>query len=183
MSFIFRKVKIPGILIIEPKIHKDERGFFVEAYKESDFSKAGISAPFVQDNFSVSAYGVIRGLHYQKEPFAQGRLIRVTKGRAFDIALDLRPQSESFGQYYSMELNAENMQLLWVPEGFAHGFMALEDGTELLYKATKEYSPEHEAGIRWDDPSLKLPWPKLKAGAIVSAKDRALPFFNPQDFK
>ncbi len=179
MPFIFRPVKIPGLLVIESSKHKDERGFFMEAFKESEFGKAGINMPFVQDNYSVSVFGVLRGMHFQKEPFAQGRFVMVLRGRAFDVVVDLRSSSKSFGEHFCLELGSQNGLGLWIPPGFAHGFMALEDETELLYKCTSQYSPEHEDGIRWNDPVLNIPWPKLGISPLLSQRDRTLPFFDP----
>ncbi len=178
MPFSFREAPIAGLLIAEPRLFPDSRGFFFESFKSSDFAKAGIAEAFVQDNHSKSSLGTVRGLHFQRPPFAQGKLVRVTRGRVWDVAVDLRKGSKSFGKWYGLELSAENRLEFWIPIGFAHGFVALEESTELQYKCTAEYAPASEAGIRWDDPTLGIEWPL--AGAVVSEKDVTLPTFDPE---
>jgi dTDP-4-dehydrorhamnose 3,5-epimerase len=164
---------LPEVKIVEPVVHGDARGFFVETWNERDFAGAGIAASFVQDNQSRSARGVLRGLHYHLvQP--QGKLVRITAGRAFDVAVDIRPGSPRFGQWAGAELSAANHRQLWVPPGFAHGFLALEDGTDLLYKCTDYYAPQHERSILWSDPDIGIVWPLewIEAPA-VSARDAA----------
>jgi len=178
MPFVFREAGIDGLLIVEPRSFPDGRGSFMESFKASDFARAGISGSFVQDNHSFSALGTVRGLHFQREPHAQGKLVRVTRGRVWDVAVDLRKASASFGKCFGLELSAANRLEFWIPVGFAHGFVALEEGTELQYKCTAEYAPASEGGIRWDDPSLAIDWPLRDA--VVSEKDAILPFFDPK---
>lgn len=162
---------LPEVRLIEPRLFKDERGFFVETWNARAFAEAGIAADFVQDNHSRSARGVLRGLHYQiAQP--QGKLVRVVAGRAFDVAVDLRRSSPTFGQWTGVELNADDKKMLWVPPGFAHGFLALEDGTDLLYKCTDYYAPAHERTLLWSDPALGISWPLDGIGApLLSGKD------------
>jgi len=162
--------KIPDVLLIEPKVFGDNRGFFFESFNKKVFEEStGVTADFVQDNHSKSSRGVLRGLHYQvRQP--QGKLVRVTCGEVFDVAVDLRKSSETFGQWEGVLLSAENKKQLWIPEGFAHGFVVLSDSAEFLYKTTDYYAPESERCIRWDDPELLIDW--LYADApIVSEKD------------
>ena len=163
----------PDVKIVEPVVHGDARGFFAETWNARDYAAAGIAAGFVQDNHSRSARGVLRGLHYQLvQP--QGKLVRIAAGRAFDVAVDIRRSSARFGQWVGVELSAANHRQLWVPAGFAHGFLALEDGTELLYKCTDYYAPEHERSILWSDPALGIAWPLEGIGTpAVSARDAA----------
>lgn len=177
MPFAFREGPLAGLVIVEPRLFPDSRGAFMESYKASDFAKAGIATVFAQDNHSISSRGTVRGLHFQRPPFAQGKLVRVTRGRVWDVAVDLRKGSASFGTWYGLELSAENRLEFWIPVGFAHGFVALEDGSELQYKCTAEYAPASEGGIRWDDPALAIEWPM--GGAAVSEKDAILPSFDP----
>jgi dTDP-4-dehydrorhamnose 3,5-epimerase len=162
---------LPEVKIIEPRVFGDDRGFFVESWNSDAFATAGIEARFVQDNHSRSARGVLRGLHYQiARP--QGKLVRVVSGSAFDIAVDVRSSSSRFGEYVGIELSVENMRMLWIPPGFAHGFLALEDNTDFLYKCTDYYFPEHERTILWSDPELAIDWPLADlAEPIISAKD------------
>ena len=178
MSFTFEKVFIDGLLVITPKIFSDSRGFFYETFKQSDFEKAGIKERFAQDNHSLSAKGTIRGLHFQTFPFAQGKLVRCTKGDVWDVVIDLRKHTQTFGKYFSIELSEKNKKMLYIPPGFAHGFLALSDNTEFLYKCTEEYSPETDAGIRWDDPSIGINWPINKNEIIISEKDALLPLLS-----
>jgi len=178
MPFIFEKTFIDDLIIIAPKVFSDNRGFFYENFKQSDFEKAGIKEKFVQDNHSLSAKGTIRGLHFQKKPFSQGKLVRCTRGRVWDVAVDLRKDSPFFGKYFSIELSEANKQMLYVPPGFAHGFLALSDNAEFLYKCTEEYSPEADGGIRWDDPEIGIKWPIDKTEVIISEKDALLPLLS-----
>jgi len=150
----------------------------METYKESDFTAAGIPGPFVQDNHSRSSRGTLRGLHFQKAPYAQGKLVRVTRGAVWDVAVDLRPGSVTFGKWFGIELSETNKILLWIPPGFAHGFVALEDNTELQYKCTAEYHAPSDGGIRWDDPDIGIPWPDLGIPYILSEKDKKLPLLR-----
>lgn len=162
---------IPDVLILEPKVFGDDRGFFFESFNQQAFEKlTDVKAYFVQDNHSKSAANVLRGLHYQiQQP--QGKLVRVTKGEVFDVAVDLRRQSGTFGQWVSAILSAENKRQMWVPPGFAHGFLVLKEGTEFLYKTTDYYAPQFECCVRWDDPEIGIDWPLL-AAPILSAKDK-----------
>ncbi len=164
---------LPEVKVIEPRVFGDARGFFMETWNARSFAEAGLDLAFVQDNHSRSARGVLRGLHYQVRQ-AQGKLVRVVRGRAFDVAVDLRRSSPHFGRWTGAELTEENKRMLWVPPGFAHGFLALEDGTELVYKCTDFYAPEHERSLLWSDPAIGIGWP-LPDGAppALSAKDEA----------
>lgn len=164
---------LPEVKLIEPAVHGDERGFFMETWNAQAFAAAGIDAGFVQDNHSRSARGVLRGLHYQiVRP--QGKLVRVVAGRVFDVAVDIRRSSPSFGRWTGVELSAENKHMLWVPPGFAHGFLVLEDGTDLVYKCTDFYAPEHDRSILWSDPAIGIDWPVAGIGRpLISAKDAA----------
>lgn len=168
---------IPDVLVIEPRVFGDDRGFFFESFNAQDFAQAtGVAADFVQDNHSKSARNVLRGLHYQVAPKAQGKLIRVVHGEVFDVVVDLRKNSSTFGKWVGETLSAENKKQLWIPPGFAHGFLTLSDCAELLYKTTDYYSPDHERCIRWDDPEIGIAWP-LTATPTLSAKDlQAKPF-------
>ncbi|MFC1623462.1 dTDP-4-dehydrorhamnose 3,5-epimerase, partial [Patescibacteria group bacterium] len=152
------KTKIDGLLIIEPQVFGDERGFFVETYNKERYFDAGVSVEFVQDNLSKSAKGVLRGLHFQKEPSSQGKLVQVIQGRVLDVAVDIRHGSPTFGEYVSVELSGENKKQFWIPAGFAHGFVSLEDDTIFLYKCTNLYSPELEGAIMWNDRDLNIDW-------------------------
>lgn len=163
---------IDGLLLIEPDVAADERGFFVESWNAVTFAAAGLDVEFVQDNHSHSHKGVLRGLHFQN-PDAQGKLIRVTRGAVFDVVVDLRRSSASFGQWFGCELSASNQRMLWVPQGFAHGFLALEDHTDLLYKCTAPYAPEHEHTLAWNDPDVGIEWPLQGMEPILSGKDKA----------
>ena len=173
MPFEFVKLKIPEVILVKPKAFNDSRGFFMELYKRTDYLTNQIPYDFVQLNMSYSKRGVIRGLHYQLRPMEQGKLVTVVRGRVIDVAVDIRRGSPWFGKYVTAELSDENRNILWVPPGFAHGFQALEDSL-FLYLVTKEYSPDHEACIRWDDPEIGVEWP-LKEEAIISDKDRRCP--------
>jgi dTDP-4-dehydrorhamnose 3,5-epimerase len=164
------KTELPGVLVLEPKVFGDERGFFFESFNTRRFAElTGVSAPFVQDNHSRSVRGVLRGLHYQiRQP--QGKLVRVVAGEVFDVAVDLRRASPTFGRWSGTLLTAENKRQVWIPEGFAHGFVVLSETAEFLYKTTDYWAPEHERCIRWDDPAIGVRWP-LEAAPKVSAKD------------
>ena len=173
MPFVFKRLEIPDLILIEPKVFEDERGFFLEAYKYSDFQAFGISEHFLQDNHSRSTKGVLRGLHYQNPPKAQGKLIRVIAGEIFDVAVDIRKGSPTYGKWVGLILSAQNKKMLYVPPGFAHGFCVLSDVAEVLYKTTEEYSPKYEAGILWNDPDIGITWP-IK-DPILSEKDKGWP--------
>lgn len=162
---------LPEVKIISPAVHKDFRGYFLESYQREKLAEyAGIEAAFVQDNLSHSLHGVIRGLHYQLQR-PQGKLVMVVRGAVFDVAVDLRKSSPSFGKWVGVHLNSDNLQMLWIPPGFAHGFLALSESVDLMYKATDFYDPSSEQCLRWDDPDLAIDWP-LKAPPILSEKDR-----------
>jgi dTDP-4-dehydrorhamnose 3,5-epimerase len=171
----FTALALPEVVLIEPQVFADERGFFLETYHRRRFAEHGLDLEFVQDNHSRSRRGVVRGLHFQREPFAQGKLVRVAAGAVFDVAVDIRPGSPGFGRWVGEVLSAGNHRMLYVPAGFAHGFCALEDGTEVLYKTTAFYSQAHEGGVLWNDPKLGIAWPDPGVEFMVSAKDRALP--------
>lgn len=172
------KTNIPGLIILEPEVFGDERGYFYESYNEKRFKEAGIVENFVQDNQSKSTYGVIRGLHYQINPFAQTKLVRVLEGSILDTVVDLRKKSPSFGKHLSIELSCENNKQLYVPKGFAHGFSVLSEIAVVFYKCDAFYDPEAEHGIRYDDPDLNIDWKIEKGKAVISSKDMNLPFFN-----
>jgi dTDP-4-dehydrorhamnose 3,5-epimerase len=176
MPFTFTKTKIKDLLIIQPQKFGDSRGFFSETYKRSEFEANGISEQFAQDNHSCSSKGVLRGIHFQSAPMAQGKLVRVTRGSVWDVAVDLRVDSPTFKEWVGVELTEENGTMLYVPPGFGHGFVTLEDDTHFLYKCTEEYSPEHDGGIKWDDPELGIQWPLTDVE--VSAKDKTLPLLS-----
>lgn len=177
---------IPDVVIIEPTVFEDERGWFMESFNEKHFhaelGKLGLPVPrpFVQDNHSCSKKGVLRGLHYQLSPHSQGKLVRVTKGSAFDVAVDIREGSPTFGQWIGLELSAENQKMLWIPEGFAHGFVALQDDTQFLYKTTDFYSKDYERSLKWNDPTLAIDWPFFDRLSI-SEKDQVAPYLNEVD--
>jgi len=182
MPFNFKRCEIDGLILVIPKVFEDDRGFFMETYKYSEFVKAGIDENFVQDNHSKSIKGVLRGLHFQKSPYAQGKLIKCIKGTIFDVAVDIRKNSPTFGKWYAVILSAENKKMLWIPKGFAHGFLTLSDTAEIIYKVSgAEYSPDHDAGIRWNDSTVGINWPFKEYGInrpILSAKDEKLPFLK-----
>ncbi len=176
MNFI--KSKIEGVYIIEPKVFGDQRGYFFESFSYRDFCKGigkreGEVPPFVQDNQSMSTYGVVRGLHFQRAPYQQGKLVRVVKGIVLDVVLDLRPDSPTFGKYEAVELSDENFRQLYLPRGMAHGFSVLSDEAVLQYKCDNYYAPDYEDGIAWNDPQLAIDWRIPPQEAIVSAKDSA----------
>jgi dTDP-4-dehydrorhamnose 3,5-epimerase len=166
---------IPDVLLITPKRHGDARGWFAETWSEKLMRAAGLSAPFVQDNQAFNARkGTVRGLHFQKAPHAQGKLVRVLKGAIYDVAVDVRPGSSTYGRWVAAELTAAGGEQLFVPRGFAHGYCTLEDETELFYKVDGQYAPELEGGVAWDDPDLAIDWP-LEGAAVLSEKDLKLP--------
>lgn len=177
MAISAERFDIEGLVVIKPVLFTDERGFFMETYKKSDFAACGITEEFVQDNHSLSRAGTVRGVHYQLPPFAQGKLVRVVKGRVWDVAVDLREYSPTFKQWVGVELSDKNHVMFYLPPGFGHGFIALEDDTHFLYKCTNVYSKQHEAGIRWDDPAIGIKWPEI-GEYIVSEKDRMLPLLK-----
>lgn len=168
---------LPGVLILEPKVFGDDRGFFLESWNAKTFADAGLPMQFVQDNHSRSARGIVRGLHYQLQK-PQGKLVRVTAGAVFDVAVDLRRSSPHFGRWTGVELSAENKRMLWIPPGFGHGFLALRDGTDFLYKCTELYAPEWDRSVRWNDPDIGIDWPLDGADPLLSAKDREAPTLN-----
>ncbi|OGT43032.1 MAG: dTDP-4-dehydrorhamnose 3,5-epimerase [Gammaproteobacteria bacterium RIFCSPHIGHO2_12_FULL_40_19] len=171
MPFQFTRLAIPDVILIEPKVFKDDRGFFAETYKTSEFKANGIDVNFVQDNYSISNTGVIRGLHFQCNPNAQGKLVRVVSGKVFDVAVDIRKGSPTYGKWVSTILSTENNAMIWIPSGFAHGVCILEDNTKLLYKVSgAEYTPQDERSIIWDDAKIGIDWP-IK-NPEVSVKDR-----------
>jgi len=171
---------LPDIFIIEPTVFSDSRGFFYESYNRRDMELIGIRDNFVQDNQSCSAKGVVRGLHFQiRHP--QGKLVRVLRGSIYDVVVDIRKGSPTFGKAIGFEISAQNFRMLWIPVGFAHGFLSLEDHTDVLYKTTDFYNPEYDAGIRWNDPDLAINWPLAQYGissAIISEKDAKLPLLK-----
>ena len=173
------ETKIAGLLIIEPKVFGDERGFFFESYNEQAFNEAtGVSPRFVQDNHSKSVKGVLRGLHYQLPPKAQGKLVRVVQGEVFDVAVDIRKGSPTYGQWVGEVLSADNKKQLWIPPGFAHGFLTLSDTAEFLYKTTDYWSPAHERAILWNDATLGIDWPLNGLKPTLAAKDAAAVAFG-----
>jgi dTDP-4-dehydrorhamnose 3,5-epimerase len=170
---------LPGLLVLDPTLYTDERGSFLETYSARILQANGLEGNFVQDNQSISKQGVIRALHFQKPPFAQGKLVRVARGKALDVAVDIRKKSPTYGQHFSIELTAENNLQLWIPAGFAHGFQSLEDDTIFCYKCTNFYDKNSEGGIIWNDPDLRIAWPL--AEQVVAAKDQTFPPFAELD--
>ena len=169
---------LPGVLVLEPKVFGDERGFFMESFNQRRFNEAvGFEANFVQDNHSRSSKGVLRGLHYQLSPHAQGKLVRVVSGAVFDVAVDMRRESASFGQWVGEEISAANHRQMWIPPGFAHGFLVLSEMADFLYKTTDYYMPSLEAAVRWNDPRLAIAWPAIGTALQLSEKDLAAPDF------
>ena len=175
---ITRETGIEGLLIIEPKVYRDERGYFLESYHQERLNALGISHQFIQDNQSRSVQDVIRGLHFQKEPYAQTKLVRVTEGTIYDLAVDLREGSDTYGSWFGIELSINNHLQLLIPKGFAHGFSVLSEHATILYKCDTNYHPESESGIRFDDPDLKIDWKVDLAKAIISDKDKVLPYLK-----
>jgi len=176
MSFTFKALSIPDIILVEPEVFPDTRGCFFEIFRESGFNNANLPARFPQDNFSFSGKSVLRGLHYQKHPKTQGKLVTVLKGRIWDVVVDIRRNSPTYLKWISVELNDENRSMLYIPTGFAHGFLALSEDVHLLYKCTNEYDSKLDAGIRWDDPDIGIIWPVRNP--ILSKKDANLPFMH-----
>ena len=165
-------LKIPEVKLIEPEVFEDERGFFFESFNQQKFNEAiGQDVTFVQDNHSKSTKGVLRGLHYQKEPFAQGKLVRVISGEVFDVVVDIRKDSPTYGQWVSEVLSGENKKQLWIPAGFAHGFLVLSDVAEIVYKTTDFYSPEHEHCLKYNDKQINITWPSISSQYLLSPKD------------
>ncbi|MDL2252547.1 dTDP-4-dehydrorhamnose 3,5-epimerase [Ruminococcaceae bacterium OttesenSCG-928-I18] len=180
-KFTFIETSVPGIVIIEPTVFGDSRGYFMETWQKEEFAAAGITGEFVQDNQSLSTKGVLRGLHFQRQ-HTQGKLVRVIQGRVFDVGVDVRPGSPHFGAWAGAELSDENSRQLWVPPGFAHGFLVLSETAAFVYKCTDVYDPGSEGGIRFDDPDIGIEWPDLGAPPKLSEKDAALPSLKGQDF-
>ena len=174
MPFEFIKQEIEDVVLIKPKVFGDNRGFFMESYKKSEFFENGITVEFNQDNHSKSTAKVLRGLHYQAFPYAQAKLVRCSRGRIYDVAVDIRPDSKTFGKYVKVELSEDNKQMLFIPEGFAHGFVVLSDYAEFAYKCDEIYHPEDEGGIMWNDPDIGIKWPDV-GEIVLSDKDRNNP--------
>ncbi len=173
----FTSTGLPDLFVVEPRVFRDQRGFFQESYREEWFLDQGLDFRFIQDNHARSeAAGVLRGLHFQLPPKAQTKLVRVVRGAVFDVAVDLRAGSPTYGKWFGIELTAENFKQLLVPQGFAHGYMTLSPSAEFLYKVDNYFSPEHDAGLRWNDPDLGVEWPALEP--VLSDKDRTLPLFR-----
>lgn len=178
-NFSFHPCRIPEVLRIRTRRFRDDRGFFSERFRLSLFEEMGLSGPFLQDNWARSARKVLRGLHYQLPPGGQGKLVGVTRGRIFDVAVDIRSGSPTFGTWVGAELDDETGDLLWIPDGFAHGYQVLSDEADVVYKVTTEYDPELDRGIRWDDPELAIPWPL--GDPILSERDQELPGLGQAD--
>jgi dTDP-4-dehydrorhamnose 3,5-epimerase len=176
MPSTFETTSLSGVVIIVPKVFGDARGFLMETYKRSEFEAAGLPVTLVQENHSQSAAGTLRGLHYQREPKAQGKLVRVVRGEVFDVAVDIREGSPTVGRWVGVTLSAENRKSIYIPPGFAHGFCVTSPEAEVIYKTTEEYAPELEFGIRWDDPALGIAWPV--ASPTLSERDRLWPAFS-----
>ena len=179
MPFTFQQMKIPDVILIEPKIYTDTRGYFTETYKRSEFIENGINENFVQDNWSHSMKGTLRGLHFQKQPKAQAKLVMVLKGEVFDVAVDIRKGSSTYGKWVGLNLSGKKAQMLYIPAGFAHGFCVLSDEADFVYKVSDEYSPELDSGILWNDPDIGIDW--LITDPLLSAKDMALPLLKDAD--
>src|SRR6185437_1103899 len=179
MPFTFKRLEIPEVILVDAKAFSDKRGFFMESFKQSVFYENGIKTTFVQDNYSHSIKGVIRGLHYQKNPKAQAKLVMALRGEIFDVAVDIRKGSTTYGKWIGEILSDKNHRLLYIPEGFAHGFCVLSDSADVLYKVNSEYSPEHERGILWNDTDLAIKWPIDKP--VMIKKDLELPVLKDAD--
>ncbi len=179
MPFEFRRLEIADLVLIRPQVFEDARGFFLEIYKHTDFAAAGIPEHFVQDNYSRSTRGTLRGLHYQKNPKAQGKLVSCLRGTIFDVGVDIRKGSPHYGKWAGVELSGENRQMLYVPPGFAHGFQVLSESAEVLYKCTGEYSPADDRGVIWNDPDIHISWPA--GNPVLSAKDMKHPALRNAD--
>jgi len=178
MGFQFAQGPFEGMVLVQPEVRNDHRGSFWESFKASVFAEAGIEGPFVQENQSQSHRGVLRGIHYQTGPWAQGKLIRVLQGSIWDLAVDLRSGSPTYGRWAGVELSAESRTMMYLPPGLGHGFLALSYQAEVLYLCTREYRAESEGGVRWNDPTLAIEWPVVPGGFVVSEKDGALPFLT-----
>lgn len=181
MPFTFTPTEIADVVVVDCRAFADDRGWFAETFKASEFAAAGLPTSFVQDNRSRSRRGVVRGLHFQRDPMAQGKLVGCGRGAVWDVAVDIRVGSPTFGQWVGAELTEENGRLLWVPPGFAHGFSVLSDVADLVYKCTQEYSGPHDGGIRWDDPALGIDWRVDHGDVVMSDKDRSLPLLAGRD--
>lgn len=168
------ETELPGVLVLEPKVFGDARGFFLESWNRQVMADKGLDMDFVQDNHSRSARGVLRGLHYQLEN-SQGKLVRVTQGAVFDVAVDIRRSSPHFGKWVGVELSAENHRMLWIPPGFAHGFLVLSETADFLYKCTSLYHPPSDRSLRWNDPEIAIAWPSVEGAPLLSPKDEAAP--------
>jgi dTDP-4-dehydrorhamnose 3,5-epimerase len=179
MPFEFTPLELPGLILVTSQVFGDGRGFFLELYKHSDYVRAGIGEHLVQDNYSRSAKGVLRGLHYQKDPRAQGKLVTCLAGRIFDVAVDIRKGSPTFGKWAGVELSDENRRLLYVPPGFAHGFQVVSESAEVMYKCTREYSPSEDRGVIWNDPAIGIVWPLTDP--LLSGKDKTHPVLRDAD--
>jgi len=177
----FTKTSIEGLVIIDPTVFGDNRGYFLESYNEKEFKEVIGNVSFVQDNESKSSKGVLRGLHFQKPPFAQAKLVRCIEGKVLDVVVDIRKNSKTYGQYFTTELSGENKKQVFIPRGFAHGFLVLSDSAIFAYKVDNTYAPEHDAGIRWNDPIVNIQWGLSESEVLVSDKDAQLPFFNEFD--
>ena len=175
MPFNVTPLALPDVILIEPRVFRDPRGFFLETYQEADFRAAGITRSFAQHNHSFSTKGVLRGMHYQQAPYAQGKLVQVALGTVWDVAVDMREGSSTYGKWVAAELSGENHHALWIPPGFAHGFVVLSDSVHFLYKCTAPYTPAAERGFRWDDPDVAIDWPTREV--TLSQRDQALPAF------
>ncbi|MBR2431002.1 dTDP-4-dehydrorhamnose 3,5-epimerase [bacterium] len=182
MPFEFERQQIEDVILVKPKVFSDSRGFFMESYKKSDFFANGIDVEFNQDNHSKSTKGVLRGLHYQANPYGQAKLVRCSKGRIYDVAVDIRPESKTFGQYVKVELSEENKHMLYIPVGFAHGFVALTDEVEILYKASGEYVPQADRGIIWNDKDININW-EIDFEPLLSEKDKKQPSLKDALFR
>jgi dTDP-4-dehydrorhamnose 3,5-epimerase len=174
----FSSTPISGLIVFEPRVFMDERGYFFESYNLQTWQQAGVMEPFVQDNQARSTRGVLRGLHYQAGEHAQAKLVRVVEGEVLDVAVDLRPESPTYGEWFSIVLSAENKRQLYVPRGFAHGYLVLSDTAEFVYKCDNFYNKDAEGGLRYDDPTLNIDWDFDLSQVVVSGKDRELPFFG-----
>lgn len=174
----YKKTLIDGVYVIEPRVFSDARGYFMETWKQAEFEEYVGKVDFIQDNESKSAYGVLRGLHYQKGEFSQAKLVRVIKGRVLDVAVDIRRSSPTFGRHVSVELTEDNKRQFFIPRGFAHGFLVLSDEAIFAYKVDNVYAPQAEAGIRWDDPALGIDWPIDPKDVLTSDKDLRLPLLS-----
>ncbi len=179
MPFSFKRLSIPEVILVEPKVFPDERGFFLESFKESTFQENGITTKFVQDNYSHSIKGVLRGLHYQKNPKAQAKLVTAIRGEIFDVAVDIRKDSSTYGKWVGEILSEQNHKSLYVPEGFAHGFLCLSDEADVVYKVNEEYSAENDRGMLWNDPVVGVKWPI--ENPIISEKDKQQPLLEKAD--